>query len=82
MPGYNLQAGPRRDTWKTAWIAFHFEGKDSLNAFFEISSMISKGPSFFSDNFLVGRVNLMLQESSQTLSPTLKGGKACQRRSA
>ena len=73
VPGKGEVAGWRRETWNMGWI-FHTNGSLSLNAFLETISMISKGPSCFSENLLVGRVVLIFEALSYTLLPTCRAG--------
>ena len=60
----------------------HDSGSLRRKAFFEMISSILKGPNFFSDSFLVGRVVQIFKELSQTELQTSKGGGSSRSRSA
>lgn len=82
LPGKGDFAGDRRETWKTGWMGDHDSGSLRRKAFFKTIASILKGPNPFSDHFLVGRVVRIFEESSQTESPTSKGGGSSRSKSA
>ena len=73
---FDSVAGSNIDTWNMGWICRKASGKPNWKACEEILDVIGYGPKRQWLSFFDGCFVRMFQESSQTLSPTLKSGDA------
>lgn len=74
--------GSSIETWKTGWTARRESGSRSVKECVPALAMISKGPRYFSENFLVGRVERKNLASTKACCPIWKSGAGDRRLSA
>ena len=73
-------AGLSCDTWKTGWIRQRCSGSRNVKECVPGWAMMLKGPRYFSESFLDGRVVWMYSALTNTCWPTWKSGAGkCQR---